>query len=347
MPQSWQEALLPGPVPGPKQPATYLALAAKDGSVASFVSTAAPRLEWTDPEGEVEVVQEFTDKPEAQILNSDYDGRYLAYSVTWSYEVFLSPWSIYVWDTTMGGEPLLIGNSPEGDYPDGTAGVAPLPDVAVHGGQVAWVEFDPTSEDPFSRSLVVYDVETDESTVIDRGPFSPVERVGGSVVLPAMTPASDVVTWTVVPMSDSEPVVLPAEFRDSSFAHILHVSDAGMAWADNRWSLWLWRADTSESMHLVDGVAPDGQLVTWLDAVTFSDELLAFRLGTDEDQFTYVLDLRSMSYTQLPQDGPRGEFTVYPSALEVRYDAADLNSGYPGPSALATTQELPPLPKCG
>lgn len=127
MPSTWQEALLPGPVPGPKQPATHLSLGAEDGSFASFVATAAPRLEWTDHQGEVEVVQEFTERPEAQVLSSDYDGRYLAYSVTWSYEVFLSPWSIYVWDTTTGGEPLLIGSSPEGDYPDGTPGVAPLP----------------------------------------------------------------------------------------------------------------------------------------------------------------------------------------------------------------------------
>jgi hypothetical protein len=114
LPSSWQAAFDAGRFPHAPDEDPSVELTAPDGSMLVHYGRRGSRHEvrWLPAGGEPILVQAFgPEQQEAQVLGAAFDGRYVAYSVTWSLRLFESPWTLYVWDSQQPGEPLEIARS--------------------------------------------------------------------------------------------------------------------------------------------------------------------------------------------------------------------------------------------
>lgn len=358
MPDEWLE-LMPSTEPLTEPVDRLAQLVTDEGGVAYFAGIdgrGVPRLEWTAPgSDEVVVVASFPDQPEAQAMSLDFDGRYLVYAMTWSYSIFDSPWTIYVWDSQSGGDPIEIAESLDGNYPDGSAGSMPLIAVHAYEGVAAWVARDPTSEEPFSRSLFAYDIANETTEVLARDEFSSGTRIENTVIVPVKTPRSEDVTWQVHPLDEQPAITLPDEFTESRTAIYVAASSAGIAWTegvntedgffeDSR--VWFWPKGADESLLLLDGAQPTGDRLGGSDALTMNDRLLSLRLETTTVGIrSHVYDVKSGSWTTIRAGLPDGEFTAQPGALQFHYYSNNDGTGG-SPYVVIPNQDLPPLPGC-
>lgn len=320
-------------------------LITSDGASAVFFMGQSPRLIWRSAKGDEKTVAVFEDQPQAQVMGSDFDGRYLAYAITWSFEVFKSPWTIYVWDSLNGGPPIEIATSPTREYPDGTSGTQPLITPVISGGHVAWVAFDPTSEDPFSRSIFSHDIEKAETTVLERGPLGDIHRYRNGALVSSREAGAATVGWVYASIDGGGLEALPEQVTQTRSPGWLGSGDAGIAWADGT-DLWLWRSGDPEPSRLLSRRAPDGSTLRKMDAVALSDRFLTLRTTGDSGvPKAYVIDLTSMSATTLPDEGPDGEFQAYPGALKIWFYSDDKELGS-ARTAIIANDDLPLLPPC-
>lgn len=363
MPDEWLE-LMPSTEPLTEPVDRLAQLVTDEGGVAYFAGIdgrGVPRLEWTAPgSDEVVVVASFPDQPEAQAMSLDFDGRYLVYAMTWSYSMFDSPWTIYVWDSQSGGDPIEIAESLDGNYPDGSAGSMPLIAVHAYEGVAAWVARDPTSEEPFSRSLFAYDIANETTEVLARDEFSSGTRIENTVIVPVKTPRSEDVTWQVHPLNEQPAITLPDEFTESRTAIYVAASSAGIIWNEginteemgedgDHWKggkLWFWPKGADASILLLEETLPGGGPGRAADALTMNDRFLSLRLETTTVGIrSHVYDLKSESWTAIREGLPDGEFTAQPGALQFHYYSNNDGTGG-SPYVVIPNQDLPPLPAC-
>lgn len=346
MPESWRERM-PSPEPLSTPQERSIELITEDGGTVEFVAGSSPRIEWTPAgAGKSTVVQVLEGEPEAQILSIDFDGRYLAYSITWSYWLFESPWTIYLWDTLEGGGPVKLADSPTENYPDGTAGSAPMISVIVIDGTVAWVAHDPTDDDPYSRSVFTYDAAADATSVLARGGYGPVYRIENTLLTSATDQESSDVRWHTFALTDEPPVILPSLFTDSREISTIASSRDWLVWQEGESRLWLWHRGDLEPALLIDGRTPAGEPLTGMDAYSINERFLTLRVQ-DERAIPYpvVLDLKSMSWTTIPDDLPDGEFDTFPGLLKAWYYSDNDGTGGSAP-VFTPNDDLPPLPTC-
>ena len=363
MPDEWLE-LMPSTEPLTEPVDRLAQLVTDEGGVAYFAGIdgrGVPRLEWTAPgSDQVVVVASFPDQPEAQAMSLDFDGRYLVYAMTWSYSMFDSPWTIYVWDSQSGGDPIEIAESLDGNYPDGSAGSMPLIAVHAYEGVAAWVARDPTSEEPFSRSLFAYAIANETTEVLARDEFRSGTLSENTVIVPVKTPRSEDVTWQVHPLNEQPAITLPDEFTESRTAIYVAASSAGIIWNEginteemgedgDHWKegkLWFWPKGADASILLLEETLPGGGPGRAADALTMNDRFLSLRLETTTVGIrSHVYDLKSESWTAIREGLPDGEFTAQPGALQFHYYSNNDGTGG-SPYVVIPNQDLPPLPAC-
>ncbi|MDO5502786.1 MAG: hypothetical protein Q4G67_06380 [Actinomycetia bacterium] len=314
-----------------------------------FRSSPVPELIWHASGSTSDiVVQRFDGKPEAWPMAVDYDGRFLTYAMTWSYSVFESPWSIFVWDTTRKkDEPQLVATSPQGEYPDGTSGTQPLVEPIVYDGELAWVAFDPTPSNPYSRSLFSYNVASGRTHVLRTGDFGGVKRFRNTAILSTSHPASSVVSWSLVALDGGAPAKLPEEFIADRQGGWFAVSSDGLAWVEGDGHLWAWLEDDAQARHLLDGRSPHGERIWAIDAVSMNERFLTFR-AADEGGYPqpYVVDMRTMGAARMPDGSPDGEFKAVRGGLEVWFYSDDKDESAGTERVIIPNGDLPPLPGC-
>jgi hypothetical protein len=339
LPESWQAALDAGTVPHEDGEQALVKLVAPDGSllVQSTMPGRRNELRWFPAGGTAPtVVHDFgLDNPEWQVLGASFDGRYLAYSVTHSFRLFSSDWTLYVWDSQAGGEPSKIAESPHGANDEPIA--RPLNYPVAYDGQVVWVQ--PTGDQPEQTALYRYQVEDGSREVLHAGhPWFPF-RMGSLLVWPESPAEGALTRLRAVSLDTGRPASLPGPLSDIEGPAFINADEDTVAWTDPEMTeLWVWRTGWPAPVRVLrDTEVP----VEWLQV---AGEIVAWN---HRERGQFALDLRSGGYSQLTPEW--GSTRSGGSFLMVGY-APDLSGDKDSPVSEQTvvdTRKLPPLPACG
>lgn len=345
LPQTWRDALS-APRGADQDLFASLETVHADGSRvdALYLNTdEGVVLLWTSPSGEQVEVMDLSDTPGQQVLGASFDGRYLAFSVYESEELFSSPWTAFIWDSLERGEATQIGSSPREDYPDGAPGAMPLMYPLMNAGIAYWVQSDPTEEERDFRALKSYDVGTGHTETLARGSFDKPRLFGDSLLLGSW-PQDGQVKVLQVPIGAAVPEV-PAELVAAEGLSEFVASGESLAWVTSQSTVHLYDPDRA-GVEMITGPGTAMSEQVWeVGTLTLNDDVLTLYGQDSESEYQqYVYDSRSGSFTSHAPLGS-SDFHAYPGHLALHHtDAQDKH--LEGRAVVLPMDEVPPLPDC-
>ncbi|SDT41240.1 hypothetical protein [Microlunatus soli] len=272
-----------------------------------------------------------------QILNADYDGRWLAYGVLHD-PADINDWSVWIWDTVRGGTPRRIGaadTNADGGHPGG-----PWPYVALVDGHVFWPQVPGGKPGRTISYLRRYNIDTGRrDNVSTAGSPIRVWRLGDHRVLwSAARKQGELSRLAAADPTTLKPIRLPAQLAEINGPFALANSRQLYAWSDHRLrTLYVWRpgwakpraAITVGADRAIDAVGVVGSsFVVWNDGYA-----------------QHILDVRSGSYASLTRQWGSTRTGIDSPWLQVGYPPASKGSS-PSPSSYIDTSGLPHLPGC-
>ncbi len=332
LPESWQAAFAEGMLPREPGEFSVVRLIAPDGSL--FVEYtrqgAHHELRWLPATGGPPVVvQRFgSSESDAHVFGASFDGRYLAYSLSWSYQPFDGDWSLYVWDSEQGGEPVHLFSD--------NRGRSQL-SLVVHDGTVAWLQLTVAADGMSHHLLHLYRVAERRHETVDIGYSSWPARFG-SLLLFEVSPGPDASPpLRAVSLETGRPAEVPPALAQAAGGRYRAASDDTVVWIDSTLAeLWVWRTGWEEPWRAISSWEHD-----YLEWVNVAGDIVTWHSPGAQ----FALDLRSGSYTRItPDDGSTLAGEPY---LGVLFDAVPGNVRRPpSDQTVVDTRTLPPLPAC-
>jgi hypothetical protein len=337
LPASWQAAFDEDVLTHASDEWPTVILTAPDGSMLVHYGYRGTRhdVRWLPSDGVPVVVQAFgPDQQEAQVLGADFDGRYVVYTVTWSFRLFESAWTLYVWDTVEQGEPHEIARSDQ--TPDGQPVPGPLTYPVIYAGQVAWVQV--SADAPEKSSLYRYHIADGTPEVVAYGGVPGVYRMGSWLIWPERV--DDTSTLRAISFQTGEPVELPAPLAAVKNPSYLAFGENVVAWVERSLRrMWVWHTGWPEPI-----VAVTSQDETeYLQWVNVSGDIVAW----DNQLAQFALDLRTGGYTQVTPEF--GSTTAHGGPYLTIGFAPDRSEGKDrarSEQTVVDTRDLPALPGC-
>lgn len=301
---------------------------------------------WTQSDGSSSVVLDLRDSPGTQVFAGDFDGRYVAFSVYNSAEIFASPWVGYVYDVQTPGPPQEFARSTEEAYPDGTVGALPLMSPLVRDGTVYWVAFDPLLGDSSERTLFSYDVVEDTTRPLATGKFDTPHFFDDSILAVSMSDDRAEASIVQIPLNDHvEP--LPDQLAGQSRISHLAASGDTLAWiADGQ--VFILDSGASDMVTLVGADGTFGsEVLQEPGAIDANDEVILFYAKNSHDALQqYIYDRRSGSYfSNEDLDGASADFGADAELISLHHTDKQGNRLL-GRPVVAAMEDLPPLPSC-
>jgi hypothetical protein len=345
LPQTWRDALSAPRLADRDLFATLLTVH-DDGSRAEALYLDADDgviLIWTSATGEQVEVMDLSDTPGQQVLGASFDGRYLAFSVYESEELFSSPWTGFVWDSVERGEATQIAASPREDYPDGAPGAMPLMYPLMNDGVAYWVQSDPTEEERDFRALKSYDVGTRQTETLTRGPFDKPKLFGDSLLVGSW-PQDGQAHVLQIPIGAAVPEV-PGELLAAQGLSEFAAGGDSLAWVTTQSTVHLYDPDRGGVETITGPGTAMAEQVGEVGTLTLNGDVLTLYGKDSESEYhQYVYDTRSESFTSHAPLGS-SDFHAYPGHLALHHTDAQDNH-LEGRAVVLPMDEVPPLPGC-
>lgn len=346
LPQEWREALSPPPEAGQEIFATLLTVH-EDGSRAEaryLDGVEGVVLMWTSASGEQVEVMDLSGTPGQQVLGASFDGRYLAFSVYENEELSSSPWAGFVWDSVERGKATQIAASPRGDYPDGAPGAMPLMYPLMSDGIAYWVESDPTDEERDFRALKSYDVGTDQTETLLRGPFDK-PRLFGDSLLVGSWPHDGQGHVVQVPTGAGAMPEIPADLLAADGLSEFVASGESVAWVTTRSIVHLYDPDRGDVATITGPGTGLANKVWEVGTLTLNADVLTLYGQDSGSEFhQYVYDSRSGSLTSHTSLGS-SDFHAYPGHLALHHTGGQ-DEHLEGRAVVQPMDVVPALPGC-
>lgn len=298
---------------------------------------------WTSPSGEQVEVMDLSASPGQQVLGASFDGRYLAFSVYESEDLFSSPWVGFVWDSVERDDAMQIAASPREAYPDGAPAAMPLMYPLMHDGVAYWVQSDPTEEERDFRALKGFEVSTGRTETLARGPFDKPKLFGDSLLVGSW-PQDGQAHVLQVPIGTHVPEV-PAELLAAQGLSEFAVGGDSLAWVTTQSTVHLYDPDRGGVEPITGPGTAMAEQVWEVGTLTLNDDVLTLYGQDSESEYhQYVYDTRSGSFTSHAPLGS-SDFHAYPGHLALHHtDAQDKH--LEGRAVVQPMDEVPPLPAC-
>ena len=326
LPGTWRTALAAGHLGHKPGEAAVPQAVAPDGRsvfVDSYVD-GVRALVWLRPGGQRTTVMRLPDDVH-QVTGADFDGRWLAFSVS-DEPILDSSWTMYAWDSANGGPARRLGRA---TVP------GPYAYPVVVSGRAFWAQ----AVNDHESQLHMADLAAGTQQVIRDGVPGYPFHYGALVVWPEMAPGTDPITLQAADPATGHLVPLPRELSAPLARPAFENGDAGsFVWSDRDLKrLQVWRSGAPAPVTILEQ-APPGSYLQW-------PRLSGTIVTWDNGSAMFVADLRSGSYAQLTEEA--GRTLVNGDGLLVSYPPTGARSMHMvQESTLVRLGDLPPLPGC-